>query len=544
MANRRVLVVGGALAGPTAAARARELGEAAEIMLVERNTRVSYATCGLAYHLSGEVPSVDALDRERADFFAAFYRVDVRTCTEAVAIDAARRTVTLRADGKDEAVTFDALVFALGAESIAPAIAGLEGENVRPLRTIDDLIVLRRVLDSGRARVAIIGGGPFGIEAADGLARGGASVEVIERERSLLPRFGESASAIVRNALTARGAVHTGATVTAVRRDGARVTGLTLSSGVDLDIDAVVIAAGLRPRTQLLAAAGARLAADGTVIVDERAQTSLPGVFAAGVCVSVPQAVTGTPLWWPQGSIADKTAQVAGENAAGGNARLSPALGSTILRCLDVTVARTGLSRDEAERALGAGAVQRTVVHAPSHEVYFPDATTLTVELLWRKSDGRVLGVDVAGSHGVDKRVDAAAGAIAAGLTVEQLGAIDFAFEPPFSPARDPLNVAATVAYAEQRGLVRSVGVRELRSGVQLVDVNTNATTVIASAIHIPLPELRRRLGELDRSRPVVVLSADGRWGHLAARVLMQQGFDDVANVAGGLRSYQLECGS
>jgi NADPH-dependent 2,4-dienoyl-CoA reductase/sulfur reductase-like enzyme/rhodanese-related sulfurtransferase len=544
MANRKIVILGGALAGPTAAARARELDESAEITLVERNSRVSYATCGLAYHLSGEVPGIDALDRQRAEFFDAYYRVDVCTHTEALAIDGAKKTITLRGRDGDSVVAYDALVFALGAESSVPAIAGLEGENVRPLRTVDDLVALRGVLGSGRARVAVLGGGPFGIEAADGLTRGGAVVTVIEREASLLPRFGAQVSAIARDALRTRGAVHTGVTVTSVRRDGARVSGLSLSDGTSLDVDAVVVAAGLRPRTQMLAAAGARLAADGTVIVDERAETSLPGVFGAGVCVSVPQAVSGTPLWWPQGAIADKTAQVAGENAAGGDALLAPALGSTILRCLDVAVGRTGLSRAEAQAALGADAVASTVVHAPSHESYFPGAATLTVELLWRRADGRVVGVEVAGAAGVDKRVDAAAGAIAAGLTVDQLAALDFAYEPPFSPARDPLNVAATVARAERRGLVRSVSARQIPPHAQLVDVRTEGAPSDLGAVAIALPELRQRLGELDRARPVVVVSEDGRLGFLAARVLAQNGFADVANLAGGLRSRALESGS
>jgi len=548
MSQRTIVVLGGALAGPTAAARAREIDEHARILLIERGERVSYAVCGLAYHLSGEVGALDELDRERGAFFQSVYQIEVWTGTEATALDPAAKTLTVRRTGQSgvSSVAWDALVVALGAASRAPDVPGLEGTNVRMLRTLDDLAAVAGALRAGGRRVTVLGGGPLGIEAADGLVRGGAEVTLVEKEASLLPRFGRQASAAARRALERAGArVHTGVTVAGVETDGGRVTTLALSAGGTLKTDFVVVAVGLAPRTELLARAGARVAADGTLLVDERARTSLDGVWACGVCVSTPQALTGAPAWWPQGAIADKTAQVAGANAAGGEARLAPALGSMLLRAGDTTVGRTGLSAAEADAALGRADVGVTTVHASTHDGYFPGARTLLVQAVWQRASGRLLGVEVAGVAGVDKRIDAAAGAVAGGLTVEHLAGLDFGYAPPYSSARDPLNVVATVAAAERAGLAWPITpklLNERGAGVQLVDVRAAGERggTIAGALAIPLEELRARGGELDRTRPVVAFDATGRRAYLAARILRQAGFGDVQHLAGGLASWEL----
>lgn len=546
MSQRTIVVLGGALSGPTAAARAREMDDAARIVLLERNTRVSYALAGLAYHLSGEVPSVAALDRERADYFRAHYAIEVRTLTEAVHLDAANRQLTLQGGVQNEFLTYDALVVAMGAESLLPDVPGLAGANVCSFRTLDDLEALDGVLRAGGRRVAVLGGGAFGLEAVDGLVRGGADVTVIEQSDHLLPRFGRQVRAIARNSLQGKARVILGDQV--VRAEGAdgQVQRLLLRSGETLEVDAVVVTAGLRPRTQLLLQAGARLNPDGSVVVDDQCRTSLPDVYACGVCVAVPQTITGNSLWLPQGAIADKTAQVAGENAAGGQVRLMPVLGSMLLRLPDVTLGRTGLTEDEAHRHLGGQAVKRTTVHAPSHEAYFPGSETLTLELLWEKATGRVLGVEAIGKRGVDKRLDAAACAIAGGLSVEQLAQLDLTFAPPFGAARDPLNVAATVAASERRGLGTSLTPNELQprlGEVQVLDVRdqTGWPESIPGSKRMSLSSLRDHLGELDSQRPVVAVSTHGKEGWLASRILAQKGFSQVAHLSGGLWSWSLE---
>ncbi len=546
MAERTIVVLGGALSGPTAAARARELDDRARIVLVERNTRVSYAVGGLAYHLSGEVPAMDALDREDDGFLEAYYRVDVRKRTEAIALDPTARVVTLRdGAGAIERLAYDALIYGLGAASPIPDVPGLAGDNVRALRTMGDLDAVASALAAGARRFAIVGGGPFGLEAADGLVRRGAEVTLLERNATLLPRFGDAVSTAARRALAAKVDLRLGAALASAESANGKVTRLLLADGGSIAVDYVIVAAGVRPRTELLASAGVALHPDGTARIDDRTRTSAEGVFACGSCVSVSQVISGAPVWWPQAAIADKTAQIAGANAAGGDERLMPATGSMLIRIVDLVVARTGLSYDEARVVLGDD-VARTVVNARSQDTFFPGAAPMLLELIWQRSTGRVIGVEASGQVGVDRRIDAASSAIAAGLGVEQLAQLDLGYSPPFGAARDPLNVVATAASSEHKGLGATISPGELRTALgslQLVDVRPEGDDAggIAGAKRIPITALRDRLDELDAAKPIVVFSASGRHGWLAVRILAQRGFPGARNLAGGLSAFDRE---
>jgi NADPH-dependent 2,4-dienoyl-CoA reductase/sulfur reductase-like enzyme len=444
--SSRIVVLGGALSGPAAAARAREIDGKARIILLEQGAAVRYVVGGLAYQLSGEVRSLQALNRARERQFRDAFRIDVRTGVRINRLDPDSHVVYLES-GK---LAYDRLVYAAGAESIVPAVPGFDGAaNVFRFRTPADLAAIAALLKRGARRAAILGGGYFGVEAADGLLRRGCRVTLIEREDRILSRHAPAMAAIAASALEGeRATVVTRATVSYAVRNGARVTSLVLTSGRRIPSDVVIVAAGLRPRTDLLRDAGARLLGDGTVPVDERAATSLPDVFACGVCVAVPQAPTGVPIWFAQAAMADKTAQVAGTCAAGGEARIGPVLGTAILRAGRMTVARTGLA------AVDAGPSATTVgVTAWSHETFFPGAEPIVIELTCDRHTGRVLGAEAAGAAGVDKRIDVLATAIAGGLTVEQLAALDLAYAPPYSAVRDPVNVAATAAAAARAGL-------------------------------------------------------------------------------------------
>jgi len=544
VASRRIVVLGGVLAGPTAAARAREIDEHARIILVTREAHVAYASTGITYHLSGEVGSLAALDRERAEFFESVYRIEVWTHSEALGLDPVRRTLQLRRAGEVQKIPYDALVYALGARARRQA-ANIQGNNVNSLRTLDDVQAVVSALREGRRRVAVVGAGLHGVAAVDGLVRAGAQVTLIERESEILSQFGTQTTRVAHEALAARAVVLTGVSVTGTRTHEDRVVALSLSSGAEVATDFVLVTAGITPRTELLGSAGAHLAPDGTVYVTERAETSLPQVYACGMCVSVPQALTLAHVWNAQGAVADKVAQVAGANAAGGNARLLPVAGSMIRRVLEVVVARTGLTERQARALVGAN-FQMTTVHAPSHDAYFPGSELVLVQLYWDRATGRVLGAEVAGRSGVDKRIDIVATAVESGLTIEQLAAIDFAYAPPYGSQRDPINVVATAACAERAGLARFVTPEELAratTDVQRVDVRTQQEYVarrIPQAQWIPLEKLRDRLGELDPQRGVVLYCDTGRRGYLATRVLMQRGFADVANLEGGFRSWVL----
>ena len=543
MKKRRVIVLGGAVSGPAAAARAREIDEHADIRLLERSRDVSYAACALAYHASGEVPAQGALNRERAAFFWNVHRVRVETGTAVAAIDARSRVVTIRGGRR---LPYDALVYALGADSVIPPVPGLRGaRNVFRFRTLLDLEALLARVDRGRRRVAVLGGGFIGVEAADGLARRGCRVMLLEQGERILPAFSPAAAGAAAEALRGLGVVVTAGAhaVRAIRKDG-DVRSLRLRRGRALEVDAVVVAAGLVPRTELLKRAGAVLHADRSVAIDNRCATSLPGVFACGVCVSVPHAVTGSPVWLPQAALADRTAQVAGACAAGGDARLSPAVGSAIVRAGDLTLGRAGLTRGEAAAYAGDDcAVAR--IHAPSRDAFFPGAADMQVELVHHRGSGRILGGEIVSRSGADKRVDALAAAILGGLTVEQLAALDLAYAPPFSPARDPLNVAGTVASLTRAGLAEGWPAEELaarRRRITVVDVRGEASrraATLAGALRVPLPSLRERLARLPGG-PLVFICDTGRLSFLATRIARQRG-REAAYLSGGLATWAAE---
>jgi NADPH-dependent 2,4-dienoyl-CoA reductase/sulfur reductase-like enzyme len=535
MAKRRILVLGGAISGPAAAARARETDEHADIRLLERSRDVSYAGGALAYHASGEVPSLDALNRERGQFFWDVYRVKVETGTTVAAIEAGARTALV----EGRRLPYDALVYALGAESVFPDLPGLRGaRNAFRFRSLVDLEGLLARAPAG-ARIAVLGGGFFGVEAADGLARRGCRVTLVEPGGRILRPFSPAASRAAAAALRELGVAVVGGRPLRALRERSAIHALQLDRGRPLEVDAVVVAAGLRPRTAMLARAGARLHADGTADIDNRAATSLPGVYACGVCVSVPHAVTGRATWLPQAALADRTAQVAGANAAGGDARLGPAAGSAIVRAGGLTLARTGLTHEEAV-AYAGGDVATARVVAPSRDAFFPGAEDTHVELIHHRGSGRILGGEVVARAGADKRVDALAAAILGGLTVEQLAMADFAYAPPYSPARDPLNVAGNVAAAGRAGLAAAWAPGDLagrRARVTVVDVGDDAAApTIAGAVRVPLRALRGRLARIP-GRTLVFVCGSGRKAYLAARIAGQRG-RAAAYLSGGLDAW------
>lgn len=537
--RNRIVIVGGALAGPTAAARAREVDEDAHITLLERAPNVSYAIGGLAYHLSGEVKELGALDQERAGFFKENYDVEVHTGVEGQAIDVRARTLEATTPDGPRTFAWDALVVSTGAESIIPDVEGLAGAaNVVPFRNLIHLRTIVRELQRGK-RVVVVGGGHFGVEAADGLARRGAEVVLLERSARILGSFAPGASHAARQGLEALGVdVRTGHTITGVVRKGARVRAIETAAGA-IPCDVVVLAVGVKPRSGLLARAGARVLENGAVRIDARCATSLPGVFACGSCVAVRHAVSDDAIWLPQASIVDKTAQVAGAAAAGRDVELGPVLGTMIVRSGRAIVARTGLPQDGLARA------EITRVHPLSKDAFFPGAAPLSIEIAHDPRDGALLAADVWGTDGVDKRVDVLATAIAGGLRIDDIARLDLAYEPAFNTARDPINAAGSVALesAREPGLAWSADEVRKRSHVVLVDVrstNERATSGgIAGARRFSLAEVRTATAELAKAEgPIVFVSSDGRAGFLAARLARARGIRDAGFLSGGLRSW------
>lgn len=552
-AERTIVVIGGALAGPTAAARAREFDEAARIVLVERAPHVSYAVGGLAFELSGEMPPLDEGRRDAAALLRDSYRIEVHTGAHVQAIDPVQRLVQLH----DGALRYDALIYALGVQSPAPEIVGLlPADNVLALRTPRDLAGLQALIAAGARRAVVLGGGYFGIEAADALCRRGLAVTLVEQGAQLLPSFGRELAAAAAQALRDAGVtVRLGASVERAERaeragragrgrrgaeGGERLRALRLADGTRLASDLVVLATGVRPRGALLARAGAAVTREGAVVVDARCRTSLPRVFACGTCVAVPPALGTTPYWNPQAALADKTAQVAGTNAGGGRARLGRPAGSALVRAGALVLGRAGLTAREAKRQVGSAAAS-LVVHAPAQEAGYPGASALTVELLYDGQSGKLLGAELAGRQGVDKRLDVVCTALVGGLTVEALAGLDLAYASPYAAARDPLNVAGSVASACRAELAMPWSPELLerrRSTLTVLDVrDALGGATLAGAQHLPLTMLRERWAEVPAGT-LVFIDDDGRAAYLAARLARQRGRPTAGFLAGGLRSW------
>jgi NADPH-dependent 2,4-dienoyl-CoA reductase/sulfur reductase-like enzyme len=530
MPRSRIVVIGGAFSGPAAAARARETDERAEILLLERAPDVSYAIGGLAHALGGEVASLAKLDREKARFFRDTYNVEVRTGVEVVGIDAARRVV----DASGRNVPYDRLVVATGARSIVPPIQGLSGaKNVFRFRRLADLKGILRHLERGAKRVVILGGGYFGVEAADGFLRRRPKLRVtlVERDERILKDFSPRASLRAQESLEAAG-VRVLANRKLVSVSGGRIAReLRFDDGTTVATDLVVVAAGVEPRTELMKSAGARTHADGSLWIDSRCATSLPDVYACGVAVAVEHAVTGKTFWTAQAAVADRTAQVAGANAAGGDEKLGGMLGTAIVRAADVVLARTGWTGGSEPEV----AVAR--IHAPNHDPFLPGVSEVSVEIHFDRRQGRLLGAEVVGGPGTDKRVDVLAAAILGKLGASDLARIDLAYQAPFAVARDAVNVAGTVASAARAGKARAYSAAEVEGAKNLVVVDVDRKRSRGTPA-IPLEELRGRLAELRRlaeKGPVVFLSETGRRGYLAARIAADSGIA-CGYLSGGTR--------
>ena len=550
MSGRRILVLGGTLSGPTAAARAREIDESAEITIIQGGAHLSFAFAGLAHYLSGEVADLSQLDHEGASYFRDVYNIKARLNCHAVALDRYAKTLRVRdRSGALENLAFDRLIFALGAQSIE--LAELSGANVSSLRHAEDARRLREAFAAGQTRFAVIGGGSFGLEAVDGLLRMGAEVVLIERSAHLLPRFSGEVARRLQQSLRTKLQLICEAEISAVEKDNlGRVRSVKLSNGAQIEADQWVVCAGVRPRTELLAAAGIALAADGSVPVNELAQV-VPDIFACGASVAIPDAITGSHRWWAQAAIADKLAQVCGENAAGLESRVQPVSGSFLLRVHDLDVGRVGLDQVEAQAAFGTDEIATSLIPGHSHESYFPGNVPLTLELLWHRSTGRLLGAQAIGGAHVDKRIDVLAAAIIGKLTVEQLRGLDLGYAGAFNASRDVINHAAYLAEAVRTGLGATLSVEtlaeQLQSGVwQVLDVRDSAETALdfpgAAQHRIRFAELRAQLAlgnvSLAKDASIVVVSQNGRRAWQALRILRQHGFGEVYCLSGGARAW------
>lgn len=535
----KYIIIGGVAGGASAAARLRRLDETAEIILVERGEHISFANCGLPYYIGGAIKERERLFVQTPASFAKRFHVDVRVETEVLAIDPAAKKITVQAKNRgryEEA--YDALLLAPGAKPLKPAIPGIDHPRILSLRNIPDADQLRQRAEGTRA--IVIGGGFIGLEMAENLRRRGLEVMVVEAAEHILAPFDADMAAIVEKELQAKGVfLFLGDGVTSFTGTEDSVS-VTLTSGKTLSADFVVLAIGVRPDTDFIKTSGLALGPRGHILVDEHLQTNMAAVYAVGDAVEVIDFVSGEKTAVPLAGPANRQGRVAADNMAGQKSVYRGVQGTSILRVFDLTAAATGSN----ERSLKRQQKDYKVVqiHPLSHAGYYPGAKMLTLKLLFA-GDGRILGAQAVGQDGVDKRIDVIATVLRLEGTIYDLTELELAYAPPFSSAKDPVNMAGYVAENILSGRAEFIAYEQLpaavKAGALVLDVSTAGEYEaghIPEAINIPVDELRQRLSELRVDQPLVVYCKVGIRGYLAERILKQQGFS-VKNLMGGYTS-------
>ncbi len=539
MKQNTIVILGGSFSGPTAAAKAREFDEKSRIILIEKTEKINFAQSGLSYFLSNEIGSMEEFKKERSEFFKEAYNIEIRTETEVVKIDPKKKEVFLK--GKFEGtLKYDSLIYALGAESSLPDKLPLKLLNLIFFRTARDLEIIQKNLSEEKKRVAVIGSGPFGLEACDGLIRSGFEVTLIEKRDSLLPASGKISSKMIENELKNKCKIFKSAEIAKFEVSGPNIQSIVLKNGILIPVDFVISAIGIKPNTKLLSSVGAKTTKDGALIVNSFGKTSLPNIFACGAGCAVSHVVSKKPVWMAQAAISDKLAQIAGANATGNKLTIGHSLNTLLLRVGNISYGKTGIGYTPSPK------VGLTTIFAPSKEYYMSGAKDIMIQLIWDKKTGIVLGAEIAGENGVDKRLDALAFAIESKSTIQTLSTIDLGYEPPFSPARDPINVAGTVALYEKKNFVKTISPMILAKNLSkyyIVDLSsapTENTSAIANSKKLPLEDIRKHISDIPKTKQIVTVSETGRRGYLGYRILIQNGYRDVFNLSGGLRAYNL----
>jgi NADPH-dependent 2,4-dienoyl-CoA reductase/sulfur reductase-like enzyme/rhodanese-related sulfurtransferase len=529
--------------GATAAARLRRLDESAQIILFERGEHISFANCGLPYYIGGVIQDRGRLLVQTPEAMKRRFNLDVRVRSEVIAVHTGKRAVTIRrADGEVYEESFDALLLSPGAKPIVPPIPGIGSERIFTIRSIPDTDRIQAFMEERSVRRAVVVvGGFIGIEMAENLTRRGIEVTLIEAAPHVLAPFDADTAVHVERELADNGvrlALGDGVESFAERAGGIDVI---LKSGSKATADIVILAIRVAPDTGFLKDSGIALGPRGHILVNERMETNVEGVYAVGDAVEVKHFVLGTQASIPLAGPANRQARVAADNIAGIPSKYRGTQGTSILKIFGMTAASTGAN----ERALKQiGRPFRIVhLHPASHATYYPGASPIALKLLF-DDDGRILGAQAFGKDGVDKRIDVIATAMRLGGTIHDLAELELSYAPPFSSAKDPVNMAGFAAQNILRGLTDVWTPDEWENfdpdRIQLVDVRTEAEHLkgaIPGSVNIPVDELRDRMDELDPSKPVWVYCQVGVRGYTASRILAQAGFR-VRNLTGGWKSY------
>lgn len=541
----KVLIVGGVAGGASAAARLRRLDEQAEIIMFERGEYISFANCGLPYYIGGEIKKKSELTLQTPESFRSRFNVDVRVNSEVTAVDTAAKTVTVKGPEGEYTESYDKLILSPGAAPLVPPMEGADGPRVFTLRNIPDTVKIRDFLDEEFPESAVVvGGGYIGVEMAENLKKAGLKVTIVElADHVIAPLDGDMAAEVHRYLRDQGVELRLGQAVQAIRDQGDKLT-LQLTQG-EMETDMVVLSVGVRPDTALAKAAGLALNRRGAIVVNEHMETSAPDVYAVGDAVEITDFVTGAKGYVPLAGPANKQGRIAADNICGIPSAYKNTQGSSVLKIFDMTVAMTGVN----ERAAQAAGLDydKVYTYSQSHASYYPGGHGISIKTIYEKKTGKILGAQLVGYDGVDKRCDVMAVAIRAGMTASDLTELELCYAPPFGSAKDPVNFVGYVIENTLRGQVKNFFWNDVASlprdgSVTLLDVRTPSereTGHIPGFLHIPLDELRRRAGELDKSKPVYIHCHSGLRSYLACRMLTGLGYD-CYNLSGGWRFYEI----
>ena len=540
----KVIIVGGVAAGASAAARLRRLDERAEITVFEKGKHVSFANCGLPYYVGNVIRAEGSLLLVTPELFKERFNIEVRTEHEVLSIDRARKEVEVKdlKSGRIFRASYDVLVLATGSTPLKPKMEGIDLPGVMTLRSVEDARAIKEKALGGK-KVAVVGGGFIGLEAAENLIRLGKEVHVYQLLDRVLPAYDPEFAPFIHAELARHGIrLHLGTEVKGFEERGKKTA--LLSSEGEEEFDFVIMAIGVRPASSLAKKAGLALGKRGHIIVDKHMRTSDPHVFAAGDNAAVDSLITGENSGIALAGPANKEGRIAADNMAGIASSYKEFLGSSVIKLFSLTASMVGMGEKEAERR-GIKA-KSAFASLSSHASYYPGSTPLLIKLVFEEDSSRILGAEAIGYEGVDKRIDVIATAMAAGMKASDLKDLDLAYAPPYSSAKDPVNMLGFIAENIERGLLKTFSYEEVdklpRDGsVTLLDVRTKEEYVeghIDGFVNIPLDELRERIDEIDPNKKAYVHCLSGLRSYLAARILMGHGID-AYSLSGGWMIYQ-----
>ncbi len=538
----KTLIIGGVAGGASAAARLRRLDEAADIIVLERGEYVSFANCGLPYYIGGVITNPNNLTLQTPESFRARFNIDVRVNSEAVKIDPESKTVTVKnlSSGEIYAENYDNLILSPGAEPIRPDIDGIDSEIVFTLRNIPDMLKIKEYIQKQKPRSAVvIGGGYIGVEMAENLKEAGLEVSVAELADHLIAPLDFDMAADVHRYIKLKGiGLYLNNSVKAI--DGHTVV---LQNG-KVNADMVILSVGVLPETALAQECGIKTNRRGSIIVNRQMKTNVRNIYAVGDAAESEDFITKTPAYIPLAGPANKQGRIAADNIAGIASEYKGTQGSAVLKLFDMTVATTGLNEKSAKSA-GIN-YDKTYIYSGSHAAYYPGANNMSIKALWDKKTLKILGAQIVGFDGVDKRMDVLAAAIRFGAKITDLTELELCYAPPFGSAKDPVNMLGFVAENIVSGKIKQVFWHDIETlprdgSVTLLDVRTAMEVSrgkINGFLNIPLDSLRSRLNEIPKEKPVYVHCHSGLRSYIACRILAGNGYD-CFNLAGGWRLYE-----